>query len=113
MSLYKRFLRWRGHDTTKVHTVKLNRYEYTIEHVNGDVSRPQGHGKVLSNGFIKTKKVSKFKHIGSMGVFAIRTTDRIFDGVKEISKERVGVDEWEVVVDMADGRVKEYNKVEQ
>lgn len=127
MGLYYRWRRLCGEDTTTEITHEETLYEYEVEHLNGDITRVEGHRDTKDGAFLIVKKANDTDwavitfnpnnditckpHLGSTGYEKVAE----LEGIKEINKTVLGYDRWIFTVDKADGKhletKKEYEKV--
>jgi hypothetical protein len=115
MSLYYRYKRWRGHDTTVEITHKEDLYKYSVEHLDGDLSTDLGNTHRRDEGFLLIEeknddswaRATVMPHKSYTGpplnTYKAYDTVRELEGIKEVIRTRVGYDKWTFTVDKADG----------
>lgn len=130
MSLYYRYKRWRGEDTTTTIEHEQDRYEYTVTHLNGEVSKAEGNVHVRDEGFLLIQEKdddtwaratfhSNMSYTGppAFSRFEGYNTVRELEGVQEVEREKIGTDKWIFAVDKADEEwidtEKEYEGIEK
>lgn len=106
--------RRRHYTTTIEHEEK--RYEYTVTHLNGEVSKAEGNNHRRDEGFLLIEEKDDETwarltfHLNNdytgppWGWKGAYNTVRELEGVQEVEKEEIGVDKWTFSVDKADGK---------
>lgn len=112
MTLYHRYRRWRGDDTTETLERSFEVYEYTVTHLNGEVTTDVANEHRYDEGFLELIEVPRVAYIDIGGgkitppwSYSSWDTIRRLEGIQEVEREQIGVDEWELVRDKADGTV--------
>jgi hypothetical protein len=116
MTLRHRFLRRLGHDTTVTITHEEPRYEYTVAHLNGDVTTETANRHTRDEGFLLLQNkdddtwaratfhlINSYTGPPAFSMYRGYDTVRELEGVQEVERERIGTDIWEFTVDRADG----------
>lgn len=115
MSLYQRYRRWRGYDTTREIVHEEARYRYEVTHLNGEVSTDEGNRHTRDDGFLLILEADDetwakitfdpyHDVTGKPGFSGRRGYDTVreLEGVQEVEREQIGIDRWRFTVDMAD-----------